>query len=198
MLQMRVYSERTSAINGIITNVGEDAHPFVNNAGMFVADGMGGSAGVPILRFDERCFDEDTLSKMLCDYFSFNSAEDKEEFCAYSKENFSSLSNPVMKEFYRNPTGNILRLKKSGYVGSHVLGAVFAAMLIHLASSNNYSQLDVSSWKETVEKYKDSMFEQYKKVISVLGSEYARVSLDKIDYYGTTMAGVFFRKLKIL
>ena len=194
MLQMRVYSERTSAINGIITNVGEDAHPFVNNAGMFVADGMGGSAGVPILRFDERCFDEDTLSKMLCDYFSFNSAEDKEEFCVYSKENFSSLSNPVMKEFYRNPTGNTLRLKKSGYVGSHVLGAVFAAMLIHLSSSNNYSQLDVSLWKETVEKYRDSMFEQYKKVISVLDSEYVRGSLDKIDYYGTTMAGVFFKE----
>ena len=32
MLQMQVYSERTSSANGIVTNVGEDAHPFVNNA----------------------------------------------------------------------------------------------------------------------------------------------------------------------
>ena len=61
MLQMRVYSERTSAINGIITNVGEDAHPFVNNAGMFVADGMGGSAGVPVLRLMR-----DASMKILC------------------------------------------------------------------------------------------------------------------------------------
>lgn len=194
MLQMQVYSERTSSANGIVTNVGEDAHPFVNNAGMFVADGMGGGAGVPILRFDERCFDPDSLARMLCDYFNFKSIEAEEEFSAYSKENFSSLSNSVMEELYKNPKSNTLRLKKSGYVGSHVLGAVLAAMLIHLAPSVNYPGLDYLLWKETIEKYRDGILNQYRNVISVLGSEYARVNIDKIDYYGTTMAAVFFKE----
>lgn len=194
MLQMQVYSERTSTVNGIVTHVGEDAHPFVNNVGMFVADGMGGSAGVPILRFDERCFDGENLAEMLCDYFKFNSIAAKEEFCAYSKENFSSLSNSVMEDLYRNPKCNLLRLKKSGYVGSHVLGTVFAAMLINSSFNSRWADFDFFLWKEIVEKFRNSIFEQYKSVISLLGSEYARVSIDKIEYYGSTMAGVFFKE----
>lgn len=194
MLQMRVYSERSSTANGIVTKVGEDAHPFVNNAGMFVADGMGGGAGVPVLRFNEKCFDADSLSRLLCDYFRFESTEAEEEFSTYSKENFASLSNPIMEDLYRNPKSNTLRLKKSGYVGSHALGAVFVAMLIHLSPSLSCPELSFSAWKDAVEKYKDGIFNQYKNVIGVLGSEYARVNIDKIDYYGTTMAGVFFKE----
>lgn len=194
MLRMQVYSERTSIANGITTNVGEDAHPFVNNAGMFVADGMGGSAGVPVISLDDRCFDGETLARMLCDCFTFSNSADEEEFRAYSKENFSSLSNSVMKELYRNPKNNTLRLKKSGYIGSHALGTAFVAALLQLSSNDKYLNQDLSLWREYVEKFRNSIFEQYKNVISVLGSEYAQVNIDKIDYYGTTMAGVFFRE----
>lgn len=191
---MRVYSERSISANGIVTNVGEDAFPYVNNAGMFVADGMGGGAGVPILRFDDRCFNVDELSRMLCDYFKFQSITEEEEFSNYSKVNFSSLSNPVMKDLYRNPKSNTLRLKKSGYVGSHALGTVLAAMLIQLSSSISCQEMDYSLWKERTEKLRDCIFDQYQSVISILGSEYVRVNIDKIDYYGTTMAGVFFKE----
>lgn len=194
MLQMRVYSERSSTANGIVTNVGEDAHPFVNNAGMFVADGMGGGAGVPILRFDERCFDQELLAGMLCDYFQFESDSDVDEFCSYVKENFSSLSNSVMQEFYRNPKSNTLRLKKSGYVGSHALGTAFAATLINLAPNLTLSNLDYTIWKDAVEQFRDTLLERYKNTIDILGAEYAHVNIDKIDYYGTTLAGVFFKE----
>ena len=194
MFQMRMYSERTVVMKNITTKTGEDAFPFVNKAGMFVADGIGGSAGVRIVSLDERCFEPDELSKMLCDDFGLKKEEQIEEFSAYVKTNFDSLSNPVMKELYENPGENMVRLKKSGYIGSHALGTALTAYLIRLSSWLDSGEADLANWQAKVEEIRETIFDCYEHVIKCLGSECARVSMDKIQYYGTTLAGVFFKE----
>ena len=159
MFQMRMYSERTVVMKNITTKTGEDAFPFVNKAGMFVADGIGGSAGVRIVSLDERCFEPDELSKMLCDDFGLKKEEEIEEFSAYVKTNFDSLSNPVMKELYENPGENMVRLKKSGYIGSHALGTALTAYLIRLSSWLDSGEADLANWQAKVEEIRETIFD---------------------------------------
>ncbi len=192
MLQMRVYSERTVDKDGIITKTGEDAFPYVNEAGMFVADGMGGGAGVAIISFPPDCFDEERFAERLTESARLDQAG-IDEFSAYVKQNFSSLMNPAMKQLYENPSKNILRLKKSGYVGSHALGLTMAAFLIPLAAYKSKLS-DASQWENQVLNIKDALFDSYKQAIDLIGAECAKVSLNKIDYYGTTLAAAFFRE----
>lgn len=193
MFQMCVYSERTVDKNGIVTRTGEDALPYVNKAGMFVADGMGGGAGVAIMKIHSDCLYPETLAKKIIKISRLQREKEQNAFDAYIKENFSSLTNFTMRRLYQNPRTDTLRLKKSGYVGSHVLGAVMTQKLLLLTEHQN--QYDSSDqWKAAIESIKDSLFEDYKKVIELLGTECAKVSLNKIDYYGTTLTAAFFKE----
>lgn len=191
MLQMRVYSERSVSMNGITTRTGEDALPYINRAGMFVADGMGGSAGIRVVKFPPDCFDGDRLAERLNSVSPTLDSSVKAELDTYLRDLFSSLTNPTMEQVYENPESNVFRLKKSGYVGSHAVGAVLAAELIRL--ERVYDNPDYAHhWEETITRIKDDLVEQYRQVINLLGAECAKVNMSKIRYFGTTLSGAFF------
>ncbi len=192
MQQMRIYSERTVNLNGITTRTGEDAYPFGNEVGMFVADGMGGGAGIPIIGFHPDCFDEDKLVALLLDGNDLD-PEDTQALSDYIRHHFASLTLPAMKQLYENPRGNTVRLKKSGYVGSHALGVALAVSL--MVMKRKMPELaDSEAWETYVGKVKDFLFDNYQEVINTLGSEYARTTLNKIDFYGTTMTAAFYKE----
>ncbi len=193
MLQMRMYSERTVDQDGIVTRTGEDALPYGNRAGMFVADGMGGSAGVAVLRFHPDCFDGDRLAARLSRILASARLDGSPEFAAYVKENFASLTDPAVERLYQEPAAHTLRLKKSGYVGSHALGFVMAAWLL-LLEERQKQEGSEEAWEADIRRLKDSLFDQYQQAIRLLGAECARVSIQKIDYFGTTLSAAFFRE----
>lgn len=193
MLQMRMYSERTVDQDGIVTRTGEDALPYGNQAGMFVADGMGGSAGVAVLRFHPDCFDGDRLAARLSRILASSHLDGSPEFAAYVKENFASLTDPAVRQLYQDPAAHTLRLKKSGYVGSHALGFVMAAWLLVLEEYQKQAESG-ENWEADIRRLKDSLFDNYQQAIRLLEAECARVSIQKIDYFGTTLSAAFFRE----
>lgn len=193
MLKMQVYSERSINMHGKTTRVGEDAIPFVNQAGMFVADGMGGSAGIRIVHYDPILRDPEALTERLMGKFHMEQlpVEYRKVFTDYIRESFASLLDPAMIEFYQAPGENSIRLKKSGFFGSHALGVVMTATLLSMAEA--CPQTTYEKWKEFCENLKTVPFLQdYRDVIGILGTEYARASISKIDYYATTLSAALF------
>ncbi len=193
MLKMRVYSERTVNLHGLTSRVGEDALPFVNGAGMFAADGMGGSAGIRVIHFDPIVRDPEAFADRLMDYFEMQdkSQETRDRFREYVRESLSSLLDPVMETFYQAPGKYSSRLKKSGYFGSHALGIVMTEILLHLEEALPVSSYE--SWKSFCEQLKTvPLLQAYRDVIGLFGTECAKASLNKIDYYATTLSAAFF------
>jgi len=193
MLKMCVYSERTVDKDGIVTRVGEDARPYASGAGMFVADGLGGSAGIRVIGFDPDCLDADRCVKHITDrmpvYDMFSLAA-KREMDAYIRENLASLTDPVMRQLYQSPDDNSLRLKKSGYVGSHALGIV--AVRYILALSRIRKEIHYQGWRYHVEAVAEKLHSDYKEMIKNLGAVCAPTTIDNIQYYGTTLSAAFF------
>lgn len=184
-------------MDGIETRAGEDALPFVNESGMFVADGMGGGAGIRVFELDPACFETESLQKKLGSYFQINQydQETAEVFNEYVKENFASLTNKTMADLYRNPEKYSSRLKKSGYIGSHALGTAFAGELILLDQKRRRKgQLSENDWDDEVRRIRDGLVKKYREIIRELGAKCPKVSMTKIDYYGTTFSAAFFRE----
>jgi len=189
MLNMRVYSERVAEMNSISTRNGEDALPFINQNGMFVADGMGGSAGVRVVDLKKECFSPDTLAALLKrDGKLCKDPVIFAQYAAYIKDSFAALTDEAMRRIYENPNANIVRLKKSGYIGSHALGCVLAEILLSL------SDVPESLWETRIRALPNEILEGYKDIISRLGAVCAKTTMSKICYYGTTLSAVFYRE----
>lgn len=236
MLKMRVYSERSVTMNGVTTRTGEDTLPLVTDHGMFVADGLGGAAGIFVTTLAEECFDPDTLADRLLPQSPKQTAPQTQEpvdtippallqplteaaaqsmpspeepvtedscddafaqaYRAYIKENFSSLACPDTQRLYRNPKDNMIRLKKSGYIGSHALGTAMAAILIPMRSAS-YAEWKEAVWDERnpgkeSEKLFRTALRSYRDIIDRLGAQCAKTSMNKISYFGTTLSAVFY------
>ena len=194
MLQTAVYSESTVRLNDITTRIGEDALPFLSSMGMFVADGLGGSAGVRIHRFDPDCFDADRLEEKLVSSVGAQlTQENMAVLRDYIRKSFSSLTAKEVKLLYSDPDANLLRLKKSGYVGSHALGLVLAGILLKMEELGAHLS-DPSEWEACVHLAKDALYAQYCSVIDALGAKAAEVKLSKVRYFGTTLSAAFFHE----
>ena len=193
MLKMCVYSERVVDKVGIVTRVGEDALPYACDSGMFVADGLGGSAGIRVISFDPESLDADRCVKHITDkmpvYDMFSLAA-KREMDTYIRNNLASLIDPVMQQLYQDPETYSLRLKKSGYVGSHALGIV--AVRYILALSRIRKEIRYQEWHDYVASMAGKLHLDYKDMIKNLGAECAPTTIDNIQYYGTTLSAAFF------
>jgi len=187
-----VYSER---VNRYGYKIGEDALPFANTAGMFVADGMGGSAGIRVSKLDPRCFDPEWLSKKLCEYYLMEEKfgpDTASVFADYIKRSFASLLTPDMEEIYRQAAPRYELLKKSGYIGSHALGCVLAGILISL--EQNLLTLSREEWEDILTDSENFLWIMATEVIDILGAQCAQTTMNKIDYYGTTLSAAFYRE----
>lgn len=193
VLKLQVYSESIVERQGIKTKVGEDALPFVNHAGMFVADGMGGSAGIRVISLHPDCFFPEKLAQRISDYCVPDSCQGivETDLTSYVKSNFSSLANPEMLTLYQDPRSSG-RLKKSGYIGSHVLGTLMAAILLVLGKK--IEDYPYSWWRMVTEMLPDELIADYRDLIQLLEPECGKTCIDKIDYYGTTLSAALYRE----
>lgn len=200
MMKMCIYSERVIKIGEGEIRIGEDALPFVNDAGMFVADGMGGSAGVRVVSFHPDCFCEDLLVQRLCSGLNVqDTVSDRGKvLIKYIRESFSSLTTREVHNLYQSADDYSDRLKKSGYVGSHSLGLAMVSCLLQMEYRNSETFYTDKEWKTSIEQLtnpqgKDFLFNKYREIIELLEAKCAKTSLTKIEYFGTTLAAAFFR-----
>ena len=193
METVEIYSERVSRYGH---KIGEDALPFANTAGMFVADGMGGSAGIRVIKLHPNCFDPEWLAEKLCKRFQMEEdygPEAASAFVAYIKRSLASLTSE-MAEIYRQSASRYELLKKSGYIGSHALGCVLAGFLIALEQS--LPTLSRENWETILNASAKEIFWDYTEVIDLLGAQCAQTAMSKIDYYGTTLSAAFYQETR--
>lgn len=193
MLKLQVYSESVVEKLGIKTRVGEDALPFVNHVGMFVADGMGGSAGIRVVSLHPDCFLPEKLAQRISNYCVPDRYHGTVEadLTSYVKSNFSSLASPEMLSLYQDSRCSG-KLKKSGYIGSHVLGTLMTAIL--LALEKEIVDYPYSWWRMVTETLPDELIADYQELIQLLEPECGKTCIDKIDYYGTTLSAALYRE----
>lgn len=186
-----VYSER---VNRYGHKIGEDALPFANTAGMFVADGMGGSAGVRVVKLHPSCFDPELLIKKVYEHFEMEDfgRDAASAFAGYIQRSFASLTTSEMAEVYRQAPPRYELMKKSGYIGSHALGCVLASFLIVL--EQRLPDFSMEKWKTLLSTSPKAIFMDYAEVIDLLEAQCAQTAMSKIDYYGTTLSAAFYQE----
>lgn len=187
-----VYSQRSSRSNPELL-VGEDALPFANRSGMFVADGLGGSAGIRVDKIPEELFDPQVMADKICDFLpdmsGFTDRHDRvEAFCAYLKEHFASLCNKTMHDIYQDTEKNVGNLKKSGYIGSHVLGAVMCYLLNCIDVDHDVSL------KENAETLRNVLPELFMKLIAQLKIRYRETNMTRMEPYASTLSAVLYQE----
>ena len=203
MLKLRVFSQRNITFRDQKLYVGEDAYPFINDVGMFVADGMGGSAGIRVVRFHEDCFDADALVQRLCEKVSAQDTltpEYMETFTQYIRNDFATLTNPAIKDVYTNydMLDSKNALKKSGFVGSHALSVAAAFLFTYLQYLRDRGSIsDQKMWRDTIQTLcihdsLASLYKLYQKILQALEAECAKTTLNKIDYFGTTLSAALY------
>lgn len=187
-----VYSQRSSRSNPELL-VGEDALPFANQSGMFVADGLGGSAGIRVDKIPEELFDPQVMADKICNILpnmpGFTDQYDRvEAFHAYLKEHFASLCNKTMHDIYQDTEKNVGNLKKSGYIGSHVLGAVMCYLLNCIDVDHDVSL------KENAERLRDTLPEFFMKLIAQLKIRYRETNMTRMEPYASTLSAVLYQE----
>jgi len=203
MLKLRVFSQRSMTFRDQKLYVGEDAYPFINDAGMFVADGMGGSAGIRVVRFHEDCFDADALVQRLCKRADMQNnfpPEYGEAFTQYIRDDFATLTNPAIKDLYADcdTLDNQNAMKKSGFVGSHALSVAAAFIFTDLQYRRDQANIkSQKKWQDTIQTLclhdsVTSLYKLYLKILQALGAECAKTTLNKIDYFGTTLSAALY------
>ena len=117
-MKLTVYREATkNRPDGTIVHKGEDAHPYVDDQLIMVADGMGGAAAIYHQKFNPELFEEEKLLDVL-----FNGV-----FEDYSNETFVNYVTDSFSEFYAVKHcyfDSIYNMKKSGYFASRLVGAI--------------------------------------------------------------------------
>lgn len=183
-----VYSQREVRQGELTYRVGEDALPFANHNGMFVADGLGGGAGIRVVKVPVELFDAEQLAQLLCG----NLFQDKPQLQMlhkdYVKQNFDSLCNPTMQAVYQNPEPNLMRLKKSGYFGSHAVGVAMAFYLLAIEPGEDKANC--------VEGIRNNLPISYTKIIDDLGIQCAETSMSKIDYFASTLSAAVYQEIE--
>lgn len=201
MITMSMHSEPTVNLNGFSTKIGEDAVPFVNRFGMFAADGMGGGASVKILDiFDGNnyfassdAFMENNIFEKICNVLGCSDEDIKAKLEDYYKKSYSSMFNDTMKKLYQAPRENPFRLKKSGFFGSHALGMVLTNFLLGL--EKKYPEGPNDAFDVAVHDFMMTKLpEQFKQVIDCFQLTLEKVSMSKIQLFGTTLSAVFYRE----
>ena len=201
MVSMSMHSEPTIELNGFSTRIGEDAVPFVNRFGMFAADGMGGGASVKIMDiFDGNnsfassdAFMEGNIFEKICNVLGCSDEDIKAKLEAYYEKSYSSMFNDTMKKLYQNPRENPFRLKKSGFFGSHALGMVLTNFLLSL--EKEYPKGTNDAFEVRLHDFMEKKLpEQFKQVIECFSLTLEKVSMSKIQLFGTTLSAVFYRE----
>lgn len=197
MISIHAYFEHTVLQDGLLTTTGEDAFPVSSPAGLFAADGIGGSAGIAVVGLPEDVFSREGILQayqpMTDESWSGLPPEQKKELDRYLVQNYQGLIQTDQKKIYTE-NRNIHRKKASGYFGSHALGTVLCADLLSLEGELQGCSHD--AWRRKVRKILQELPSQYHQAVHALSPRIgvSAGGLKKIRYYGTTLTAIFTRE----
>lgn len=125
-MNFRVYRQNSVLVkNSIVVYSGEDARPYVDDALIMVADGLGGTGAIRQLSVVKELFDRETVIQALFKDM-YEKAED-EVFAEYVKDSFVELYS--LKDVYDKEHPFVL--KKSSYYGSRIVCSILLYHFLH-------------------------------------------------------------------
>lgn len=147
--------------DGTIVYKGEDAHPYVGDQVLFVADGMGGAAAIYHQSIVSDLFEKEKLVTTLFDgvYEDYSDPT----FVEYVTDSFSELI--AVKHCYHDST---LNMKKSGYFASRIVTSIILHEMLYTEdhkAKKIFAELASCESEESKRAYLDNLGSYFKDLI---------------------------------